>query len=268
MTVLLEESVTASNKSKHGCTTVNPTVGAKIRLILVDDDGDYREAATMELETLGFQIDSFPEAEPMFEHLMKGEKADAIVLDWVLSSGPGIELLPRLRGKGIQTPVIFLTGMPTTTYESTALDRGAIDFVDKARGIPILARRVRRAVHIAGQAAESPEGDLRCGKLLLRPGVCRAYWKGQDVELTFTEFNIVYLMVTHGGEYVTYRSIYDRVRHAGFIAGNGDQGYRTNVRSSIKRIRNKFRAIDVQFSEIKNFAAFGYSWQTMPSNPD
>jgi two-component system, OmpR family, response regulator ChvI len=262
----MKENAAASRNSQRESTTNNAENGPPLRLILVDDDNDFREAATLELESLGFQVDSFPEPEPMFEHLVNGASADAIVLDWVLSSGSGIDVLPQLRGKGIKTPVIFLTGMPAVTYEGTAFDRGAADFVDKSRGIAILAKRVHHAVHAAGQAPEPPEGDLHCGKLLLRPAENRAYWAGQDVELTVTEFNIVYLMVSHAGEYVTYRSIYDRVRYTGFVAGSGDQGFRTNVRSSIKRIRNKFRAIDAEFSEIQNFAAFGYSWRAAPGN--
>jgi two-component system response regulator ChvI len=61
---------------------------------------------------------------------------------------------------------------------------------------------------------------------------------------------------------VTYRAIYDCVHHAGFIAGSGEDGFRTNVRSSIKRIRIKFRTMDAEFSEIENFPAFGYRWRT------
>jgi two-component system, OmpR family, response regulator ChvI len=262
----MKESDTVLPNSKRASETDDAADTPPIRLILVDDDNDYREAAALELESHGFQVDSFAEPEPMFRHLMKGAPADVIVLDWVLSSGSGIDLLPRLRGTGVAAPVIFLTGMPAVTYEGTALDRGAADFVDKSRGIDILAKRVHHAIQVAGRAAEAPEGDLHCGLLLLRPAENRAYWNGQDVELTVTEFNIVYLMVSHAGEYVTYRSIYDRVRYAGFVAGSGDQGYRTNVRSSIKRIRNKFRVIDAEFSEIQNFAAFGYCWRAASGN--
>jgi two-component system response regulator ChvI len=65
---------------------------------------------------------------------------------------------------------------------------------------------------------------------------------------------------------VTYRAIYDRMHYAGFIAGSGDHGYRSNVRSAIKRIRIKFRECDPQFAEIENYMAFGYCWGT-PSAP-
>jgi two-component system response regulator ChvI len=62
------------------------------------------------------------------------------------------------------------------------------------------------------------------------------------------------------GRYVTYRAVYDRLRHEGFIARSGDEGYRANVRSAIKRIRNKFRECDPAFEEIENYPAFGYCW--------
>jgi two-component system response regulator ChvI len=102
---------------------------------------------------------------------------------------------------------------------------------------------------------------------VLRPKVSRAYWDDIDVMLTVTEFNIVHCLVTSASEYVTYRSIYDCVHRIGFVGGCGDDGYRTNVRSSIKRIRNKFRAIDAAFSQIENFPAFGYRWRGAPARP-
>jgi hypothetical protein len=43
---------------------------------------------------------------------------------------------------------------------------------------------------------------------------------------------------------MTYCAVYDRLTYEGFIAGIGEDGYRANVRSTIKRIRNKFRACD------------------------
>jgi two-component system, OmpR family, response regulator ChvI len=240
----------------------------RFRLLLVDDDSDYREAASAELVELGFDVVAFATGEEMLEYFAHNNTVDLIVLDWKLPAGLGIDLLPKLHDRGIRLPVVFLTGMPATAYESAALDRGALDFVDKARGVPILAKRIRLVLDSHRRARETPaKAALTCGKLVLRPDVSRAFWDGRDLNLTVTEFNIVHLMVSHAGEHVTYRSIYDCVHHAGFVAGNGNEGYRTNVRSSIKRIRNKFRKLDNEFSEIENFPAFGYRWRTGPAQP-
>jgi len=58
----------------------------------------------------------------------------------------------------------------------------------------------------------------------------------------------------------SYREIYDLVRGEGFVAGWGEEGYRVNVRSFIKRIRQKFRSIDDNFDCIKNYSGYGYYW--------
>ena len=263
MSILLNERANASPSSHPDFPKDDQTQGERIRAVFVDDDDDYREAATAEFEHFGFEVIPFPSGEAMLEHFERDRNADVIVLDWKLQSCLGIDFLPKLHDCGVNLPVVFLTGMPTTAYEYAALDRGAVDFVDKARGIPILAKRLRLIVQMArGAAAPSSQETLQCGKLVLRPDSSRATWDGQDVDLTVTEFKIIYLLVSRAGEYVTYRSIYDCVHHAGFVAGSGEEGFRTNVRSSIKRIRNKFRAFDARFSDIENYAAFGYRWRS------
>lgn len=242
-----------------------------IRAILVDDDDFYREAIATELDYLGFSVTAFSSGEPMLAHLEAGGAAEVIVLDWKLQSGLGIDLLPLLHERGIHLPVVFLTGMPAVASEYAALDLGAVDFVDKARGTAILAKRLRlivqayRAQPQPDAAAPATTEPLVCGKLTLNVDNARAYWDGVDVELTLTEFKIVFLLASRAGEYVTYRSVYDSVRYSGFVAGSGEEGFRTNVRSSIKRIRNKFRALDDGFSDIENYPAFGYRWRGAPS---
>jgi two-component system response regulator ChvI len=234
----------------------------RIRLIFVDDDDDYREAAAGELMDLGFAVESFADGASMLDALGNGHTgADVIVLDWGLPAVSGIDLLPRLRRQGIQLPVVFLTGRSTPAHENLAFDRGALDFVDKARGVPILAKRIRLIVESAKRPVElEVDETLHCGRLMLKPRISRAYWDDADVNLTLTEFNIVRLLASNVGKHVTYRAVYDCMHHVGFIAGSGEHGYRTNVRSSIKRIRNKFRLIDSGFGEIENYPSFGYRW--------
>jgi two-component system response regulator ChvI len=54
------------------------------------------------------------------------------------------------------------------------------------------------------------------------------------------------------------------VRGEGFVAGDGDIGYRTNVRAFIKRIRQKFKDTDPNFAQIENYPGFGYRWLDEP----
>src|ERR1700744_2193490 len=126
--------------------TPSEAVPEAVRAILVDDDELYREAISGELEFHGFTVSAFPTGEQMLAHLDAGAAAEVIVLDWKLESGLGIDLLPVLHQRGVHVPVVFLTGMPAVAAEYAALDLGAIDFVDKARGTAILAKRRRLIV--------------------------------------------------------------------------------------------------------------------------
>jgi two-component system, OmpR family, response regulator ChvI len=236
----------------------------RIRLIVVDDDDDFREAATVELEDLGFTVTAYANGTQLLAALNQESDsiaADAIILDWNMPDMTGIELAPRLRQLGIRLPIVFLTGRSAPNFESAALDQGALDFVDKARGITILAKRIRL---IVGTTLAAPaivvEETLQFGRLQLKPRSSRAFWNGTDIGLTLTEFNVVRLLASNAGKHVSYRAVYDCMHHAGFIAGSGEHGYRTNVRSTIKRIRNKLKAIDNAFGEIENYPSFGYRW--------
>jgi len=239
-----------------------------VRLVLVEDDQDFREAAAAELEDLGFEVDCFADGTALLEAFAAGATADVIVLDWNLPTLSGIDLIPRLRRAGVLLPVVLLTGRSTPNLENLALDHGALDFVDKTRGLPILAKRIRLIL----ESAKKPEvmradEALDVGPLQLKLRVCRASWNGADVGLTLTEYKIVHLLVTNLGNHLTYRAVYDTMHHAGFIAGSGEDGYRTNVRSCIKRIRNKFRALDPNFACIANYPSFGYRWEVDPLPP-
>jgi two-component system response regulator ChvI len=237
---------------------------AAIRILFVEDDDSFREVLSADLSDRGFDIQSFRDGASLLGALEARAHADLILLDWKLPKTPGIDLLPQLRRRGINLPVVFLTGYAQSTHENLALDRGATDFIDKARGVEVLVRRLRRAVEAGKPAAPDPQTDARLvhGNLVLRPAVSRAYWNQVDVELTMGEYNVVHLLASNLGRYVTYRSLYDRLRYEGFHAGHGMNGYRANVRTVIKRIRRKFVAIDPAFDRIKNYSNFGYSWLT------
>jgi len=245
---------------------VNPTNQESktnpIRVLLVEDDEDYREIVGSELSWHGFAVRSFADGASLLGSLDSAAEADVIILDWRLPNISGIDLLPQLRERGVNLPVVFLTSHPEPVYEKLAFERGALDFIDKTRGVEILARRLRLVAN-SGKPAVNSKADkpIVCGALVLSPTTYRAYWKEGDVGLTVGEYDIVQLLASNVGRYQAYRAIYDLQYYEGFVAGQGDQGYRTNVRSTIRRIRNKFCELDPAFGEIENSASRGYRWR-------
>jgi two-component system response regulator ChvI len=187
-----------------------------------------------------------------------------VLLDWRMPGMNGLEVLRNLRRAGNSTPVIFLTVLSEDIYEEAGLEGGAVDFIDKSRRLSILVKRLRLIAGGARPVAKAEgrqSGDvLHFGRLELRFDTSRASWAGTLIDLTLTEFKIVALLALRTGEAVSYREIYDLVHGKNFTAGYGDQGYRANVRTFIKRIRKKFHAVDPECEHIHNYAGFGYRW--------
>lgn len=233
-------------------------------VMVVDDDDLFRESLARNLIDAGFQVSDFPSGPSALDHLAAGGHADVAIFDWRMPAMTGIELLKRVRQNGSDLPVVFLTALTDQIYEEAALATGAVDFVEKARSFAIMLRRIQLILDgtkISGTITASGDEDEagRNGHLVLRGN--RAWWKGKVAELTLTEFKMVSYMVDHAGSEVTYRALYDVVHGKGFLAGIGEEGYRANVRTFIKRIRHKFRDIDEGFDEIENYAGLGYRWK-------
>lgn len=233
----------------------------KIRVLSVDDDPLYRETLLDLLADRGFTVRGFPDAASFLDALDGAPEAEIVLLDWNLPEISGIDLLSRLRKRGINTPVAFLTGVPLVSHEEVAFVEGAVDFIDKSRGFEVLASRITRIVETQWKpklpAQISPPRFV--GRLTLRPG--RAVWRGQDVGLTYSEYTVVNLLASSPGDVLGYRALHDEMHYSGFIAGKGEDGYQANVRSHIKRTRKKFLAIDPAFDEIVNQPGLGYRWR-------
>ena len=248
------------------------------RVVLVESDQYYREVLTFELLSQGFLVHAFADGAALLGSLATAADADLAVLDWDLPEMPGITLLAQLRRQGFNLPVVFLAGKivageqhervllasreALNAYECMAFDQGAVDFVAKSRDRKVLVRRLRSVIELAKPTANvAVEELLACGKLLLKPESSRVCWNRVDVGLTLGEYNIVHSLASNAGSFMTYRAVYDRLTYEGFIAGTGPDGYRGNVRSAIKRIRNKFRALDPAFEEIETYTGVGYCWR-------
>jgi two-component system response regulator ChvI len=230
-----------------------------IRVLLIEDGAIDRGFLANELSKRGFAV---REIASLLGAPDAARDAEVIILHCDRPKRSGIDLLDKLRRQGVNVPAVLLTGGAPPSHECLALDKGAVDVICKSRGVDVLARRLKRVVKASNRPDQlQSSGPVICSKLVLRSDVSRAYWNDADLGLTLGEYKIVHLLASNVGRYVTYRAIYDRLHHEGFIAGDGANGYRANVRSAIKRIRNKFRDFDPTFHQIENYASFGYCWK-------
>ena len=237
------------------------------RILIVDDDVLFRESLGHNLAQVGFDMEEVGSGPEALARLQNGNMPDLVLLDWKMPGMNGIEVLRQLRAARILVPVLFLTVLNDQMYEEAALQVGAVDFVEKHRAFTILLKRIE--LILAGTKAGAPAspgqadvGSLRVGPLELRFDINRALWRGQRVDLSLTEFRVVSRLASAAGADISHRELYDIVKGEGFIAGQGPDGYRANVRTTIKRVRQKFKTADASFQQIETYNGFGYRWKT------
>lgn len=234
---------------------------ARGHLVMVDDDMLFLESVTTNLANAGYVANAFSAGEDAVSYLSENGNADLLLLDWKMPGISGIEVMQRLRAEQIDIPIIFLTVLNDQIYEEAGLLGGAVDFIEKSRSFAILLRRIELILN-GGKKPDGQDGAdvVTRNNLTLRFDSSRALWKQTGIDLTLTEFHIVACLAQNSDRDVSYRELYDIVHGEGFLAGEGDAGFRTNVRAFVKRIRQKFRDVDPRFSSIKNYPGFGYRW--------
>lgn len=239
----------------------DPALTSSPLIAIVDDDPLFRETLAGNLGDAGYGVRAWECGEDFLAALAEEKRPDLLLLDWKMPGLNGIEVLRRLRAAQVILPVVFLTVLSDQIFEEAALLGGAVDFVEKSRSFTILERRIQLTLG-RGTAAEPETAATRIGALSLDTTSRRAQWRERPVDLTVGEFSMVEALAAKTGRDVSYRELYDAGRGKGFHGGAGEDGYRTNVRAAIKRIREKFKAVDPDFEQIGNYPGFGYVWQT------
>ena len=255
MIAYIAENIVTSAAAASATSHVSSKAGL-IRVSLLTN-ASLDEGVKAKLLDEGFAVQVFDRAS-LGERWTAEVHADIVVLDGSLPGLSSIEAMAQFRFHDTNAPVVFLSGltklMKHANYRSDIVDGAPTESLASALRLTATMADLRSAVPATTK-------QVCCGKLLLQPDSSRALWDGEDLELTLGEYRIVDLLASQPGQYFTYRAIYDRLRHEGFIAGEGARGHWANVRSAIKRIRNKVRGFDPSFDEIENYIGFGYCWR-------
>lgn len=117
------------------------------RVLIVDDEIDYLKVLGQLVSSEGLQVFTSPTGEEALEKCEK-ETFDAILCDLQLKGIPGLEFIGELRKKGLDVPVVVLSGFPDRDNLIDAMRLGAIDFLEKPFEAFVLRAVIMRAVEI------------------------------------------------------------------------------------------------------------------------
>ncbi|MDQ5938033.1 MAG: two-component system, OmpR family, manganese sensing response regulator, partial [Cyanobacteriota bacterium erpe_2018_sw_21hr_WHONDRS-SW48-000092_B_bin.40] len=171
-----------------------------------------------------------------------------LILDWQLPQASGLDLCTEVRAAGVNTPVLFLTGMDSVVNKMAGLDSGADDYLTKPFAIPEVLARVRALLRRPQNLQYKP---LIVGDLELDQRNKTVKFKGELVKLHPQEFTVLELLMNNPGRVFSGEELLSRAWPTDSDATN------EAVRSVILRIR---KAIDTDSDNplITTIKGFGY----------
>jgi two-component system OmpR family response regulator len=135
---------------------------------------------------------------------------DLILLDVMLPGVDGLEVAKRLRMRSERIPVLMLTARDALQDVVKGLDAGADDYLTKPFSFLELLARIR-ALGRRNLAAPAPKNVLEVEDLVLDASSYRAFRKGQEIHLSFTEFRLLELLARNHGRVVSRHAILESV---------------------------------------------------------
>ncbi|MEM6673358.1 MAG: response regulator transcription factor [Planctomycetota bacterium] len=176
------------------------------RLLLVDDDPKLREGIHAGVVARGYECDTAEDVAEADARLDTATAYDLVLLDITLPDGSGWDVLERLRARGDETPVIFLTARHAPDDRVRGLRLGADDYVIKPFEFEELVARIEAVLRRHRPPLVYVIGDVRLDL------TARRAWRGDlEVELSKREFDLVAALIEAGGEVLSRSALLERV---------------------------------------------------------
>lgn len=218
-------------------------------IYIVEDDAEIRELETYALKSSGFEVKSFDCGKSLDEEV-KSSVPDLFVLDIMLPGEDGLSILKRLRAQENtkNIPVIMLTAKSSELDKVKGLDLGADDYIAKPFGILEFVSRVRALLRRSGlMKAESEESTkVSLGKIVLDTATRTVTVSGENVDLTYKEYELLKLLLSHPGLVYSRQQILEKIWGVDF-----NMDTRT-VDMHIKTLRQKLGVLGAVIQTIRN----------------
>lgn len=224
-------------------------------IAIVEDEPALRQNYSDILRRQGYEVTGFESREEALQQFNR-HLPDLAILDIGLKDeiDGGFELCRQLRMLSSSIPIIFLTARDSDFDTIAGLRLGADDYLTKDISLPHLIARIAalfRRIEILHQPASTPSLH-QVGKLALDLDRFTTHWDKHNVELTLTEFWIVYSLAKRPGHVKKREQL---MEDASIVVDD------STITSHIKRIRMKFQKIDIRFDAIDTVYGIGYRWK-------
>ena len=186
---------------------------SKINILVVEDDEDILELVRYNLSREGYQVATAISGEDALKHA-RSKPFDLYLLDLLLPGFDGLELCKILKGdsRTAHVPIIMVTAKGEEADIVTGLELGADDYITKPFSPRVLIARARAVLRRKAQATADSNTPMKVDDLVIHPGRREVLIKGKAVELTYTEFQLLYHLVNKPGWVFTRYQIVNAVK--------------------------------------------------------
>ncbi|HVZ21389.1 MAG TPA: response regulator transcription factor [Vicinamibacterales bacterium] len=210
------------------------------RALVVEDEPHIRELVALHLGLEGMAVTEAGAGDVALT-LTETEPFDLVVLDLMLPKVDGVAVCRAIRRQRLNAdvPILMLTARREESDKVLGLDSGADDYLTKPFGVRELVARARALLRRprASRGLETPAGQVvTAGPLVLDPARRRAVVRGDMVDLTPHEFDVLYLLAAHPGIVFTRDMLLER------IWTNDTHVTERSVDTLVKRLRQKIEA--------------------------
>ncbi|MGD8603706.1 MAG: response regulator transcription factor [Anaerolineales bacterium] len=226
-----------------------------VRVLVVDDEKSLRDFVRRNLEVRSYSVETAANGLEALA-LMQQQTFDLVILDLMMPNMDGLETTRKIRMNS-RVPIIVLTALGEETDKIQAFEMGVDDYLTKPFGVGELLARVRAVLRRTSWEQQPP---IQGEKIINRAGVTididrrQVTYKDREINLTPTEFNLLYQLMKEAGKVLTHRDLLQRVWGQEY---GGETEY---VRVYIGRLRSKLEDDPNQPSLLRTIRGVGYSF--------
>jgi DNA-binding response OmpR family regulator len=233
-----------------------------LRILIVDDDLSMRMLLAEYFRRLGYEVEEYESGERGLEPAVSGD-FDFFIFDVTMEPGmSGLELLRRVRERGVETPAMFLTAHDAVDDKVAGFQAGADDYLAKPFSPRELEVRVEALLRRAGKWAAKSEDEkkdrIEVGELVIDKRRHEVTVGGSRVELTPLEFHILERLASEPGRAWSRNDLLDEVWSTEY------EGYQRNVDPHINRLRRKIEPDPKNPSYVLTVRGVGYKLNEAP----
>ena len=183
-------------------------------ILVVEDDSDIRELISFNLKNEGYQVFEANDGEVGIDKA-RNNNPDLILLDLMLPGIQGLDVCRIIKSdqETKEIPIIMVTALGQEEDIVKGLETGADDYITKPFSIKVLIARVNAVLKRSIKFGEDKSKDILINGINIKTK-SREVWVNKNLinDLTFSEFQILYLLAGHPGWVFTRYQIIDKIR--------------------------------------------------------